>query len=142
MNRKINKIIIHCSATPPNMDIGVDEIREWHTTPPENYSDVAYHYILRRDGHCEAGRDVEKAGAHCRGHNSDSIGVCLIGGVDKDMKPQSNFTNAQWSALPSTIRFIRALVGDNLLPIYGHNEFSSKACPSFDVQEWAARVGL
>lgn len=141
MKRKINKIIVHCSATPPRMDIGVEEIRRWHKE--RGWSDIGYHYVICRDGHVEAGRDVEKAGAHTKGHNRDSIGICLIGGVDDEGKPCANFTNAQWGSLASSLRFIRALCGDNALPIYGHNDFTDKkACPSFDVGEWLAKMGL
>jgi len=130
--RNINLLVLHCSATPPSMDIGVDKIREWHVEG-NKWSDVGYHWIIRRDGTLEQGRSESKSGAHARGFNSQSIGVCLIGGVDSKMNAESNFTKAQYQALFS--------LHDDLIARYpdakwkGHNELSTKACPSLNVKE-------
>ena len=97
MKRTINEIDIHCSATPPNMDIGVKEIRQWHVA--KNWSDIGYHDVIRRDGTLEEGRPLERAGAHIRGRNANSIAVCMIGGVKADMEAANNFTKEQFDTL-------------------------------------------
>lgn len=95
--RSINQIIVHCSATKPGMDIGVLEIRRWHKD--RGFSDIGYHFVIRRSGRIENGRPAKKPGAHAKGHNADSIGICLVGGIDDKGKPQNNFTEAQELAL-------------------------------------------
>lgn len=131
--RVINKIIIHCAATKPSMDIGVDEIRGWHVNE-RGWSDIGYHYVIRKDGTIEKGRDVNRAGAHARGHNASSIGICLVGGLSDDNKAVNDFNHDQMSTL-------RKLVGElshkhKINDIIGHNEVSSKTCPNFDVKKW------
>ncbi len=140
--RKIKGIIIHCSATKPSMDIGVEEITDWHVNG-NNWSDIGYHYVIRRNGSLEIGRDLEKNGAHCKGHNKNTIGICLIGGVNDKGTPQDNFTPNQYDTLESLLENLvfREYVEGGAY-IKGHNEFSNKACPSFNVQEWLDKVGL
>jgi len=128
--RKIDKIIIHCSATPEGRDVNMETIRDWHLK--RGWSDIGYHYVIELDGKIVPARPLERVGAHCKGENTGSIGICYIGGVDQDMNPKDTRTDAQRSALHSllfdlTDNFAKAT-------IHGHNEFSSKACPSFDVQ--------
>ena len=87
--RQIDHIIVHCSYTPPSMDIGAETIREWHTLPKpkgRGWSDIGYHWVIRRNGTVEAGRSEERAGAHAKGYNQDSIGICLIGGKSEKRK--------------------------------------------------------
>jgi N-acetylmuramoyl-L-alanine amidase len=131
MKRKIDKIIIHCSATPEGKDISVETIRDWHLK--RGWSDIGYHYVIDLDGKLHAGRPLEKTGAHVKGHNTGSIGICYIGGVEQDGKtPKDTRTKEQKAALDNLL-FILTDVFANVT-IHGHNEFSSKACPSFDVQ--------
>lgn len=136
--REIKRIIIHCSATPPDLDIGAAEIRAWHTAPgwqgaPNGWSDIGYHFVIRRDGLVEPGRPVERVGAHVKGHNADSIGICLVGGVDAAGRAQGNFTLVQWGALQA---LTTGLAAEHGASVHGHNEFAAKACPSFDVARW------
>ena len=72
--REINKIILHCSATPEDRDVKAETIKKWHTD--KGWSDVGYHYIIELDGRLKTGRPIERIGAHCKGHNNDSLGVC------------------------------------------------------------------
>ena len=74
--RKIKEIIVHCSATPEGKDYSIDTIRKWHLQ--RGFADIGYHYIIYRDGSIHTGRDESVIGAHCKGHNSNSIGVCYI----------------------------------------------------------------
>jgi len=137
MMRTITKIIIHCADTPANMDVGVEEIRRWHMDPPPHgrgWLDVGYHHIIRRDGTDERGRPHEQTGAHVAGHNANSIGVCVVGGKGKNNAAEANFTRAQWAALERLVVNLTRLYP--AATVHGHNEFSSKACPAFNVQSW------
>lgn len=138
--RPINKLIIHCAATSPKMDVGAEEIRKWHVKG-NGWKDIGYHHVIRRNGQIEDGRPVSLIGAHCSGQNTGSIGVCLVGGVDDRNRPESNFTPEQWRTLE---RYVRAFKAEYpKATIHGHNEFDSgKACPSFDVLEWLKENGL
>lgn len=132
--RNITTIIIHCAATKPTMDIGAKEIEQWHRA--RGFFGIGYHYVIRRDGTIETGRPLEKAGAHAEGHNADSIGICMAGGIDNKGKPQNNFTDAQWDSLAKLTKDLVQSYG--ALKIIGHNEVAAKACPSFSVQKWLA----
>jgi len=134
--RDLNRIIVHCSYTPPSMNIGAETIRDWHVNG-NGWSDIGYHYVIRRNGEVELGRPIERAGAHVRGHNADSIGVCLVGGMTKDKTaPDCNFTKAQWFALAALLAKLEADYG--VKTVYGHRDFSSKDCPCFDVRAWCS----
>lgn len=136
--RTINKIIIHCSATPEGREVTVDDIRRWHLQ--RGFKDIGYHYVIYLDGSVHEGRKIESAGAHCNGQNSNSIGVCYVGGCDKAMKPKDTRTAAQEASLVKLVKSLKARYPG--ATVHGHNEFSAKACPSFDVQKWRKEVGL
>jgi N-acetylmuramoyl-L-alanine amidase len=138
--RPIDKLIIHCSATKPSMDIGVKEIRQWHTKG-NGWSDIGYHYVIRRDGTVETGRPINLVGAHVAGHNTGSHGVCLVGGIDNEGEAEANFTKEQWDQLGRVVRAFKAEYPH--ATVHGHNEYDAgKACPSFDVQKWLKAEGL
>jgi N-acetylmuramoyl-L-alanine amidase len=129
--RQINRIIIHCTATPEGRDHTAKEIDRWHKA--QGWSGIGYHYVIRLDGTVENGRPVEKVGAHVKGHNADSIGVVYVGGCDKNMKPKDTRTPAQKAALVKLVADIQKRYPD--ATVHGHNEFDKgKACPSFNVQ--------
>ncbi|WP_026279092.1 N-acetylmuramoyl-L-alanine amidase [Thioalkalivibrio sp. ARh3] len=134
--REINQIIIHCADTPPSLDIGADTIQKWHVDG-NGWRDIGYHYVIRRDGTVDSGRPLEQAGAHVRGQNDDSIGICLVGGQrEQTSQPDSNFTAAQWRALESLVKQLqRDFPGAK---VSGHRDHdNSKACPCFDAKAWA-----
>jgi len=127
--RQIKEIIIHCSATSEGSDFAAKDIDRWHKA--RGWNGIGYHFVIKLDGTIEYGRPVEKAGAHTKGHNKNSIGVCYIGGIDKDGKAKDTRTKEQ-------VDSIRILAGALLrlhpeASIHGHNEFSSKSCPCFNV---------
>lgn len=127
--RTINKLIVHCSATREGQDITVDTIRDWHLK--RGWSDIGYHYVVKLDGTIETGRSVELMGAHVKGHNKDSIGICYIGGVEADGKtPKDTRTDKQKDSLLNLLVTLKHVYGD--ISVYGHRDFSTKACPSFD----------
>ena len=130
--RDIKRIVLHCSATIEGKEYSVDTIRKWHTA--KGWSDIGYHYVISLDGCIDIGRPIDKQGAHVRGHNKDSVGICYIGGVDADLKPKDTMTLEQEDTFRELVASIRTLFGEDIT-IHGHNEFSSKACPSFKVKE-------
>jgi len=130
--RTIDKIIIHCSATPEGRDISTETIRSWHVKG-NGWSDIGYHFVIELDGAVKNGRALHKMGAHTRGENAHSIGVCYVGGIDKNKNAKDTRTDAQKDSLN---KLISALMLDHSeASVHGHNEFSAKACPSFDVQK-------
>ena len=136
--RVINKIIVHCAATRPSMDVGAKEIRDWHVKG-NGWADIGYHGVIRRDGTLESGRPMDQAGAHTTNHNKDSIGICLVGGVAEDGKtPENNFTPEQWATLKRVLFDLLQKYPN--ATIHGHNEFANQACPSFDVRKWWASL--
>lgn len=127
--RPIEKIVIHCADTPADMDIGAAEIRKWHVDG-NGWRDIGYHYVIRRDGKVELGRPVSEPGAHVSGHNSRSIGICLVGG-----KPRANFTRQQFAALEALV--IDLTRKHPQAVVKGHTDLDpSKPCPMFDAAQW------
>ena len=130
-----NKIIIHCSATKPSQRIGVKEIRQWHKK--RGFAEIGYHYVItRRGGTVQTGRDATLQGAHARSHNADSIGICLVGGLTAQGVPKNNFNTTQWRSLELLVRGLQSKYNIPDSEVYGHNHFSNKACPCFDVKAW------
>lgn len=131
--RAINEIILHCSATPEGRNHDVADIRRWHVDG-RGWSDVGYHYCILLDGTVEAGRPVKRQGAHCKGKNKDTIGVCYIGGCDKNMQPKDTMNHGQEKAFLNLVETLRNVYGE--LTVSGHNQYSThKACPSFKVAD-------
>lgn len=128
--RYISEIIIHCSATKEAIDFNVNDLRRWHKA--QGWKDVGYHYIIKLDGTVEQGRELEAAGAHTKGHNAHSIGICYIGGLDKNGKPADTRTTQQKAAMWKLLNKLCEKFPD--ATIHGHKEFANKACPCFDVQ--------
>lgn len=127
--RDIKEIIVHCSATPEGKDYTVADIKQWHLA--RGFSDIGYHYVIYRDGSINKGRDESISGAHCTGHNTISIGVCYIGGMDAANKnPKDTRTDAQKSAIVKLLKELKSRYPK--AKIYSHNNFAAKACPSFD----------
>ena len=131
--RPLTEIIIHCSATKPSMDIGADWIRKIHVQQ-NKWRDVGYHFIIRRNGAQEEGRPIDQAGAHCKGHNSDTIGICLVGGLSETGRPQNNFTPEQFQSVQMLIGYLKERY-PTIVKLSGHNDYANKACPSFNVHE-------
>lgn len=129
--RKINKAFIHCSATPEGKEYSVETIRSWHKK--KGWSDIGYHYVISLDGVLQEGRPIEKVGAHARGHNVGSIGVCYIGGVDANNDPKDTMTEAQETCMVNLLQSLKEQYPD--ITFHGHNEVANKACPSFNVQD-------
>lgn len=130
-NMKVEKIIVHCAATPEGRDVTAAEITRWHIE--RGFRTIGYHYVIRLDGSVEKGRPEDEIGAHCLGENAHSIGVCYVGGIDRDtLKPKDTRTEAQKIALRQLVEELqRRYPGAT---VHGHNEFAKKACPCFNVK--------
>jgi N-acetylmuramoyl-L-alanine amidase len=130
--RAVHRIILHCSATPEDKHYDVATIRKWHLK--RGWKDIGYHFVIYLDGSVHAGRPISQVGAHTKGHNSDTIGICYIGGVEANGKtPKDTMTDLQEIALINLIDALRKKYGK--LGLHGHNEYAAKACPSFKVYE-------
>lgn len=127
--RLINEIIVHCSANGPTCTFGAKEIKQVHLA--RGFSDIGYHYVIKRDGTIERGRAISHPGAHCKGHNAHSIGVCYIGGLDAGGNPVDNRTPEQKASLN---KLLLNLVRMYHCKVYGHRDFANKACPCFDAK--------
>lgn len=134
--KKTDWIVLHCSATRPCMDIGAKEIRQWHLA--KGWKDIGYHFVIRRNGTVEKGRAIDEIGSHVQGHNYNSLGICMVGGIGDNMQPDNNFTFAQWAALKKLLPDLLKRYPD--ARILGHRDFPDvhKACPCFDARKWAA----
>lgn len=130
--RQIDSIIIHCSASPDYMDIGAETIRKWHKD--RGWSDIGYHYVVRRNGEIEKGRSDERIGAHARGANSRSIGVCWIG--------INNPSPEQEKSLFSLIHFLMGKYNVKIENVKGHCEAvkTSKTCPNLNMNRVRAEL--
>jgi N-acetylmuramoyl-L-alanine amidase len=138
--RQIDTLFIHCAATRPDWMQGESveakkaEIDRWHRD--RGFDGFGYHYLIDRDGKVAQGRPLSRAGAHVRGHNAKSIGICLVGGFGSDAgdKFAKNYTPAQEMALRALIDTMQDEFPNTR--VRGHNEVANKACPGFNVQEW------
>lgn len=153
MSRVIDLLVVHCAATRPSLDVRAVDIDRWHKA--RGWSRIGYHYVITRAGFVEVGREEQEVGAHVRGHNATSIGICLAGGVDESGKRvENNFRPQQFIALGTLLRELR--VRYPKARICGHRDLSPdldgdgvieshewvKGCPSFDVAEWCRSVGI
>ena len=132
--RKIDKIILHCSGTPELKDFDVEDIRDWHVNG-NNWSDVGYHFIIKLDGTIQDGRPIKKIGAHVKGKNRSSIGICYIGGMNRDMTNwEDTRTKKQKESLLLLINDLKKRFPNTI--VYGHKDFTNKKlCPSFDAKK-------
>lgn len=138
--RKIDEIIIHCTATEEGKDFTVEDVRRWHVQG-NGWKDIGYHFLIYRDGSVHPGRPLDQIGAHTSGHNATSIGVCYVGGVAADRKtPKDTRTPEQKKALIELVRSLKLVFG--VSNVSGHREYAKKACPSFDVQKWRKENGI
>lgn len=128
--RKIEEIIVHCAATIEGADFDVNDIDKWHKQ--RGWTGVGYHYVITLDGVIQAGRPHERTGAHAKGHNSKSIGICYIGGLDKQRKPKDTRTDKQKESMLHLLKYLKLSYPN--ADIFGHSEISNKACPSFDAR--------
>lgn len=155
--RTINEIILHCTATPEGQDSTVAQIRASHKA--RGFSDIGYHYVIYRNGSVQKGRDVNISGAHCLNHNTHSIGVAYVGGLENKpgtayakLKAKDTRTPEQKAALLTLLKDLHRLYPK--AKIIGHRDTSPdlngdgliepwewiKSCPSFDAKSEYGRL--
>lgn len=129
--REIELIVVHCSDTYDNQRIGAKEIDEWHKE--RGFDCIGYHFVITREGNIENGRNVEVEGAHVKGHNHNSIGLCWVGGKGRNNQPEDNRTWEQKKKLPYLLSQLKKQYPQ--AKIVGHNELDKNKphCPGFNV---------
>ncbi len=163
--RTLARLVVHCSATPSGRRLEPDAARvidRWHAQRGFRRSAQArarwmpavghmgYHYVVNTCGTVQAGRHLDEIGAHAAGHNADSVGICLVGGVERE----GRYTLVQWEQLAFLVRALRmcaARSGMGLIPrVLGHRDLSPdangdgvidardwlKTCPGFEAPAW------
>lgn len=160
MRRRTDYVVWHCSATPADWNIGAKEIKYLHTAPKTEpvpwgsynlrgkaWRDIGYGLVLPRDGSIEIGRGLDAIGAHVKGYNRISVGICLVGGISETGEPEDNFTDAQWLAFDELVPLLQARYPD--AEHLGHRDLSPdangdgvidrhdwlKLCPCFNVRD-------
>lgn len=125
--RAIDKIVIHCSASDIKEHDNIKVIKEWHLE--RGWNDVGYHFFIKKNGDIQMGRPIEKSGAHVKGHNSHSIGICYSGLVGP--------TVLQEETLLALTRNLVAIFNLKRNQIYGHHELDkNKTCPNMDMDKF------
>jgi len=127
----MHKIVIHCSDSPRGRGDNAEVIHLWHKE--RGFDGIGYHKVILENGTIEDGRPLYWAGAHVKGHNTGTVGICLIG--------KSVFTDNQFAALHYLLFKLKAKYPH--AKIFGHRELdSSKTCPNFNVKEWLKKIGF
>lgn len=144
MKRRVELIVIHCSASRADRDFTEHDLEVCHLR--RGFSGIGYHFYIRKDGRTVATRPVEKVGAHARGYNAHSIGICYEGGLDAKGRPADTRTVRQRDAMAALlIELLQRYPGSRVL---GHRDLSPdlngngeiepeewvKQCPCFDVE--------
>ncbi len=129
--RTITEIIVHSTATPKGMNATAKDIDRWHRQ--KGYNCIGYHFVILRNGQIQAGRAIGAVGAHCKGNNTNTIGVAYVGGLNEDKQSADTRTGAQKISL-------NVLLGNlvkqypTIRKISGHRDYCNTACPSFDAK--------
>ena len=135
MPNKVDYIVVHYSATYPDVDYTAADINKMHRA--RGFDEIGYNYFIRRNGVVEKGRDEMKIGAHTKGYNDRSIGVCWAGGIERSSGPNvgvDNRTPAQTDSLINTIKELLTRYPN--AKVVGHRDLGPTQCPGFDVQRW------
>ena len=130
--RKLNEIIVHCTGTIPSESTTVEAVRRYHMEH-NGWKDIGYHYIVYLDGSIHVGRPIDQKGAHCKGHNDNTIGICYVGGLVDKNKAGDTRTLKQRIALRDLIRSLKYCF-PTITKVSGHCDYASKACPCFDAR--------
>lgn len=128
---RINMIIVHCSGSDNKRHDNISTMRKWHKA--KGWNDVGYHYFIRKDGALEKGRSENTMGAHTKGFNAQSIGVCLHG------LKEEKFTENQKDTLAKLIKEINSRY-EQKIDIIPHRTIANKSCPVIDMMEFFGRL--
>ena len=130
--RRIDLIVIHCSATKVTQEFPVSSLEACHLA--RGFKTIGYHYYITKDGQVHQCRPEDMPGAHARRYNAHSIGVCYEGGLDANGKPDDTRTPAQKHSMINLLRSLKVDYPD--AKILGHHDLPwvNKKCPCFDAQ--------
>lgn len=134
---KIKHLTIHCAATPEGRDVKAADISQWDIA---KFGQISYHFVIELDGTVHRTLRDDQRGAHVGKNNTGNIGVCYVGGVDKNGNPKDTRTDAQKKSMLTLVRTYKARFPG--IVVRGHRDWPgvAKACPSFDVAAWLASV--
>lgn len=133
----IKYIVLHYSATYPDQDYGVADIRKMHLA--RGFNDVGYHYVILRSGAVKKGRADTTVGAHVAGHNTGSLGICCIGGIERATGPNVGVDNRTKAQKAATVKLVHELLAKHPgAQVVGHRDLGATQCPGFDVRSWWA----
>tara|TARA_B100000989_G_C19523818_1_gene465710 strand:- start:2696 stop:3100 length:405 start_codon:yes stop_codon:yes gene_type:complete len=129
INNKIKLLVVHCSDTDDDSDLSAIDIHKMHLN--FGWNGIGYHKVICRSGKVENGRPEYWIGAHVKGKNNISLGVCLIG--------KANFTKNQFVSLKKVLKSWKELYPK--AEIIGHCDTgnTTKTCPNFDVISWSRK---
>jgi N-acetylmuramoyl-L-alanine amidase len=130
-------LAVHCSASKPDQKVDASTIARWHRE--RGFLKIGYHFVILTDGTVQKGRDITEVGAHVQGFNSQSLGICLVGGLDKNGKSADTYTVAQKTTLAALVKELLQTFPNAV--VQGHRDFPNvkKDCPCFDVKQWWAK---
>jgi len=137
---KVTHLTIHCAATPEGRDVKAETITQWDKA---KFGQTSYHAVCEIDGAIIITLRDNQKGAHTGGANTGNLGLCYVGGMDKQMKaPKDTRTPAQKKAMAEYVREKKRLYPG--LVIRGHRDWPGvkKACPSFSVSDWLKSEGI
>ncbi len=135
-----NIVVVHCSATKADQDVTFETIKRWHMLE-RAFIDIGYHWVIARDGSVIQGRCIDDWDAHVLEHNHESVGICLVGGLDKNGGADDNFTPIQKHMLKFLVAGCQSLWPEAV--VKGHYHFNGdKDCPCFDVEQWLTDEGF
>ena len=137
--RPIDHIYVHCTATVEGKHYTVDDIRGWHVTG-NGWSDIGYHKVIYLDGSVHDGRPESQVGAHVADHNTGSLGLVYVGGVDSSGRAKDTRTTDQRASLLAQVKAWQAQYNVPTENVLGHYEVANKACPSFDMDTFRAEL--
>lgn len=135
----VKALTIHCAATPEGRHITHEQITAWDKA---KFGQTSYHWVVELDGSMHRTLRDDEKGAHVGGANTGNIGICYIGGMDKQMKaPKDTRTEAQKASLLTLVRTYKGRYPG--IVIRGHRDWPgvNKACPSFSVADWLKEAG-
>lgn len=139
--RRIDLIILHCTATEYGRDYTTDEMARWW---PCDWREAGYHLVIHPDGRIERLTPLERVSNGCKGHNAHAINIAYIGGLLRGI-PTDTRTPQQSESLRKLVNRLLSEFGLSYRNVYGHNEFANKACPCFDVRKevqlWQNSIG-
>ena len=130
--KEVKYLVVHCTATRLSQRVSVEDIDRWHKA--QGWSGIGYHWYVDRDGHIFPGRSERATGAHVRGYNHCSIGICYEGGLDEQGNSADTRTLAQKAALLFIIKDLKQSYPNAI--VLGHRDFPGvhKDCPCFDAK--------